>query len=152
VEAITLRCNVPLNRTLTVVMFLATVGVCHAGKKPAISEENLAKLQAVKVVFVDGNSESADKLREKMESWTCLKLTNNKSKADAIMTTEEREKTSDMHKVAASVTITMPNGDQVWSRTKTGEGFVHSGAGMAAENLLHDLAKDACPGWSRRNH
>ena len=125
---------------------------CHAEKKPAISEENLAKLQAVKTVFVDGNSESADKLREKMESWTCLKLSSNKSQADAIMSVEEREKPSDLHKLAASVVITMPNGDQVWTRTKTGEGVVHSGAGMAAENLLHDLAKDACPGWSRRNH
>jgi hypothetical protein len=133
------------------VLFVAVASLVYAGKKPAITEENLAKLQTVKILFVDGNSESADKLRERMESWTCLKLTNNKSQADAIMSTEEREKTSDMHKVAASVVITMPNGDQVWSRTKTGEGFVHSGAGMAAENLLHDLAKDACPGWSRRN-
>ena len=135
-----------------IVLLVAMASLSRAGKKPVISEENLAKLQTVKTIFVDGNSESADKLREKLESWTCLKLTNNKSQADAIMSTEEREKTSDMHKVAASVTITMPNGDQVWSRTKTGEGFVHSGAGMAAENLLHDLAKDACPGWSRRNN
>jgi hypothetical protein len=133
------------------VLFVAVASLCHAGKKPAISEENLAKLQTVKVIFVDGNSESADKLREKMESWTCLKLTNNKSQADAIMSTEEREKPSDYHKVAASVTVTIQNGDQVWSRTKTGVGVVGSGAGMAAENLLHDLAKDACPGWSRRN-
>jgi hypothetical protein len=133
-------------------LLVASVSLCHAEKKPAISEWNVAKLRGVKTVFVDGNSESADKLREKMESWTCLKLTNNKSQADAVMSVEEREKPSDLHKLAASIVITMPNGDQVWSRTKTGEGFVHSGAGMAAENLLHDLAKDACPGWSRRNH
>ena len=136
----------------TFVAFIALVPRCHAEKKPTLSEENLAKLQSIKTVFVDGNSESADKLREKMESWTCLKLTNNKAQADAIMSVEEREKPSDLHKLAASVVITMPNGDQVWTRTKTGEGVVHSGAGMAAENLLHDLAKDACPGWSRRNH
>jgi hypothetical protein len=134
--------------SFTVVAFISLVSVCAAEKKPAISAENLAKLQTVKTVFVDGNSESADKLREKMESWTCLKLTSNKSNADAIMTVDERTKpNTDLNKVAASVTITMPNGDQVWSRTKAGEGFVHSGAGMAAENLLHDLAKDACPGW-----
>src|ERR1019366_3813675 len=100
------------------VLFVAVASLCHAGKKPAISEENFAKLQTVKVIFVDGNSESADKLREKLESWTCLKLTNNESQADAIMSTEEREKPSDLHKLAASVVITMPNGDQVWSRTK----------------------------------
>lgn len=140
------------NIAFKIAAIIAMTSICRAEKRPAISEENLAKLQTVKTVFVDGNSESADKLREKLEAWTCLRLTNNKSQADAIMSTEEREKVSEMHKVAASVTITMLNGDQVWSRTKTGEGFVHSGAGMAAENLLHDLAKDACPGWSRRNH
>jgi hypothetical protein len=141
-----------MKMALSVLLLFALVLHCHAGKKPAISEENLAKLQAVKTVFVDGNSESADKLREKLESWTCLKLTNNKSQAGAVMSVEEREKPSDLHKLATSVVITMPNGDQVWTRTKAGEGVVHSGAGMAAENLLHDLAKDACPGWSRRNH
>jgi len=138
--------------SLTFGVFIALLPLCYAEKKPAISGENLAKLQSVKTVFVDGSSESADKLREKLESWTCLKLTNNKTQADAVMSVEEREKPSDLHKLAASVVITMPNGDQVWTRTKTGEGVVHSGAGMAAENLLHDLAKDACPGWSRRNH
>ena len=136
----------------TLLLCAVLASYCYAEKKPAISEENLTKLQAVKTLFVDGNSESADKLREKMESWTCLKLASNKAQADAIMSVEEREKLSDLHKLAASVVVAMPNGDQVWTRTKTGEGFVHSGAGMAAENLLHDLAKDACPGWSRRNH
>ena len=139
-------------KTASAVLLFGLASLCYAEKKPVIFEENLAKLQAVKTIFVDGNNESADKLRQKLESWTCLKLTNNKSQADAIMSAEEREKTSDMHKVAASVTITMLNGDQIWSRTKTGEGFVHSGAGMTAENLLHDLAKDACPGWSRRRN
>jgi hypothetical protein len=135
---------------LTIVALVAVTWPSGAREKPAISEENLAKLRTVKTVFVDGNNESADKFREKLEVWTCLKLANNKSQADAIINVEERERPSDLHKVAASVVATMPNGDQVWSRTKTGEGFVHSGAGMAAENLLHDLAKDACPRWSRR--
>jgi hypothetical protein len=135
-----------------IALFVAVASLSHAGKKPAITEENLAKLQTVKVLFVDGNSESADKLREKLESWTCLKLTNNKSQADAIMNVEERPKPDEgMNWLVTSITITTKTGDQVWSRSKGGGGFVHSGAGMAAENLLHDLAKDACPGWSRRN-
>jgi hypothetical protein len=53
--------------------FRSVVSPGYAGKKPAISAANLTELQAVKTVFVDGNSESADKLREKLESWTCLK-------------------------------------------------------------------------------
>jgi len=96
-----------MKMALSVLLLFALVLHCHAGKKPAISEENLAKLQAVKTVFVDGNSESADKLREKLESWTCLKLTNNKSQAGAVMSVEEREKPSDLHKLATSVVITM---------------------------------------------
>ena len=33
---------------------------------------------------------SLSQLREKLDSWTCLKLTNNRSQADAIMNVEER--------------------------------------------------------------
>ena len=69
------------------------------------------------------------------------------------MNVEERAKPDEgMNWLVSSITVTTKAGDQVWSRSKGGGGFVHSGAGMAAENLLHDLAKDACPGWSRRNH
>jgi hypothetical protein len=56
------------------------------------------------------------------------------------------------NEVSASVLLTMPNGDQVWSKNKLGgDGFIHSGAGYASVQLLRSLAKDACPGWSLRN-
>lgn len=61
-----------------------------AWKKPEIYVEHLATLQQVKSVFVDGNSESADEIRVRLESWTYLVLTNNKSQADAIISVEER--------------------------------------------------------------
>jgi hypothetical protein len=136
----------------TIAVTLLATAMSLAKDKPKIEQENLAKLQSAKAVFVDGNNESADKVRQHLESWTCLTLTNNKSTADAIMDVQEREKPSDINKVATSVTISMTNGDQIWSRTKTGEGFVHSGAGEAVEKLLHDLSKDACPGKSYRRH
>ena len=118
----------------------------------AITQENLTKLQAIKMVFVDGNSESADKIREHLESQSCFKLVNNKSKADAVMSVSEENKPGEgMQWVVASITVTTLNGDQIWSRSKGGGGFVYSGAGMATDNLLHDLRKDACPGWSRQN-
>ncbi|MFZ0797896.1 MAG: hypothetical protein WAM98_08915 [Terriglobales bacterium] len=124
-----------------------------ATDKPAIEKENLAKLQAVKTIFVDGNNESADKVRQHLESWTCLALTNNKSTADAVMDVKEQQKpNTDINKVATSLTITLPNGDLIWSRTKTGEGLVHSGAGEAVEKVLHGLSKDACPGKHYRRH
>jgi hypothetical protein len=123
-----------------------------ARDKPAIEKENLAKLQSVKTIFVDGNNESADKVRQHLEAWTCLTLSNNKTKADAIMGIEEKTIPSDINKVSTSMTITLPNGDLIWSRTKTGEGFIHSGAGEAAEKVLHDLSKDACPGSHYRRH
>jgi hypothetical protein len=127
--------------------------VAPAKDKPAIEKENLAKLQAVKTVFVDGNNESADKVRQHLESWTCLALTNNKSTADAVMDVKEQQKpNTDINKVATSLTITLPNGDLIWSRTKIGEGFVHSGAGEAVEKVLHDLSKEACPGSHYRRH
>lgn len=123
----------------------------YAGKKPGITQENLEKLRAVKTIFVEGNSESADKIREHLESHSCFTLVNNKSKADAVMSVSEENKPGEgMQWVVTSIMLTTPNGDQIWSRSKGGGGFVHSGAGMATDNLLHDLRKDACPGWSRR--
>ncbi len=138
--------------TATITAILLTVSVSPGKDKPAIEKENLAKLQAVKIIFVDGNSESADKVRQHLESWTCLKLTNNKATANAVIGVQEREKPSDIHEVATSLTIILPNGDLIWSRTKTGSGFVHSGAGEAVEKVLHDLSKDACPGQYFRRH
>jgi hypothetical protein len=118
--------------------------VSLAKDKPAIEKENLIKLQAVKTIFVDGNNESADKVRQHLESWTCLALTNNKSTADAVIDVKEQQKpNADINKVATSLTITLPNGDLIWSRTKTGE---------AVEKVLHDLSKEACPGSHYRRH
>jgi hypothetical protein len=137
----------------TIVVVVALVSMGYAGKKPAITQENLDKLRAIKLVFVDGNSESADKIREHLESQSCFALVSNKSKADAVMSVSEENKPGEgMQWVVASITLTMPDGDQIWSRSKGGGGFVHSGAGMATDNLLQDLRKDACPGWSRRSH
>src|ERR1022692_1203824 len=82
-----------------------------------------------------------------------LSLANNKSTADAVMDVKEQPKpNTDINKVATSMTVTLPNGDLIWSRTKTGEGFIHSGAGEAVEKILHDLSKDACPRSHYRRH
>jgi len=141
-----------MRTALVLALFAAFAVPSYAGKKPAITQENLEKLRAVKTVFVEGNSESADKIREHLESQSCFTLANNKSKADAVMTVSEENKPGEgMQWLVTSITLSTPNGDQIWSRSKGGGGFVHSGAGMATDNLLHDLRKDGCPGWSRRN-
>lgn len=136
-----------------IVSILLVTAMSLAKDKPAIEKENLAKLQSVKTLFVDGNNESADKVRQHLEAWTCLVLSNNKTTADAVMGVEEKTiPTSDINKVSTSMIITMPNGDVIWSRTKAGAAFVHSGAGEAVEKVLHDLSKDACPGSHYRRH
>jgi len=130
------------------VLVLPFVAVAASAGNKKVSDSALAELRSVKTIFIDGNSESADKLREKLETFSCFTLSNNKSRADAIMTTEERNAHDNVtNEVVTSVTITMANGDQVWTRSKKGGGFVHSGAGMAAEDILHDLAKEVCPNW-----
>jgi hypothetical protein len=117
----------------------------YADKKPAVNQENMEKLRAVKTIFVDGNGESSDKIREHLESQTCFTLANNKSKADAIMTISEQQVPSNDFQVhATSVTITNADGDQLWTKSKQGVGAFRSGAGMAADDLLHDLKKQAC--------
>jgi hypothetical protein len=136
-----------------VAAILLAAAMSLAKDKPAAEQENLAKLRAVRTVFVEGNNESADKVRQHLESWTCLVLSTNKTAADAVMAIDERTKpNTDINKVATSLTISLPNGDLIWSRTKTGEGFIHSGAGEAVEKVLHDLSKDACPGAHYRRH
>lgn len=121
-----------------------------AVRKPAIFQANLAELQTVKTIFVDGNSESADEIRDRLESRTCLILTNNKSRADAIMSVEERLKPNvTYNRLATSATVTLPNGDQVWSKTGIGLGFFRTGAAAAAERILDALARDACAGRSQ---
>jgi hypothetical protein len=115
-------------------------------------------LQTVRTIFIAGNSESADALRSKLDIYTCLKAALNPANVDATLTVEEAVRQSNTllmghdNKVSASVVITMPNGDQVWTKNKLGgDGFIHSGAGYAAVQLLRSLAKDACPGWTLRN-
>ena len=134
---------------------LAALGICEAQSTPA---DGKAELQTVTTVFVKGNSETANALRDKMTTYSCLQPSINEKKADAVMDVDEASRHSstmlegNTNKVASSVTITMPNGDQVWSKTKLGrDGFVHSGAGTAVVEMLRSLAKDACPGWVLRN-
>jgi len=135
---------------LIVALFIALIALAFAGTKPAITQENTAKLQSVKAVFVEGNSESADKIREHLESQSCFTLVNNKSKADAVMNVSEENKPGEGPGwLVTSITLTTPDGDQIWSKSKGGGGFVHSGAGMATDNLLHDLRKAGCPGWKK---
>ena len=123
------------------------------GKKPGILQENLTKLRTIEIVFVDGNSESADEIREKLESWTCLILTNNRSQAHAIMSVEERIKPNvTFDRLVTSVTVTMQNGDQVWSKSRTGWGLFNTGAVEAVEAILGELAKDACPDRPQRSN
>ena len=134
---------------------LAALGICEAQTTPA---DGKAELQTIGTVFIKGNSETADALRDKMTTYSCVQPSINEKKADAVMDVDEAARRSNTvlegnrNKVASSITITMPNGDQVWSKTKLGsDGFVHSGAGIAVVEILRSLAKDACPGWVLRN-
>src|SRR5258707_6915264 len=108
------------------------------------------ELQSVRTLFVKGNSETSNTLREKMSIYSCLQTALSEKKADAVMDVDETARRSDSilgghsNKVSSSVTITMPNGDVVWSKNKQGtEGLIHSGAGGAAAVLVPHLAKKA---------
>jgi hypothetical protein len=117
------------------------------------SAEDLAKLHEIKTIFVEGNNESATKIRKHLESSTCFQMVNNKSKADAVMSVSEENKPDEgMHWVVTSITLTTPDGDQIWTQSKGGGGFINSGSGMADDKLLKDLRKDACSGRSESVH
>jgi hypothetical protein len=69
--------------------FSKTEGSSLAGGRNEVAVNPTATLRSVKTIFVDGNSESADKIRKHLESQSCFALAINRSEADAVMSVSE---------------------------------------------------------------
>src|SRR5258708_38263229 len=83
------------------------------------------ELQSVRTLFVKGNSETSNTLREKMSIYSCLQTALSEKKADAVMDVDETARRTESilgghsNKVSSTVTITLPNGVVVWTYNKT---------------------------------
>jgi hypothetical protein len=110
------------------------------------------RVSALKTVFVKGNNEAAVKAREKMNDWTCFTLAINPDKADAILEFQQEQSVNgtfladSIEKSVVSATLTAKDGDMLWSGSSAHEaGFVHTGAGSAAQTILFKLNHLAFP-------
>lgn len=104
-------------------------------------------LCTIKTVFVSGNSESADFVRQQIEKATWLKLVSNASAADGVLKIAEHTHTKHFPIATQETAVSAElwkGKDLEWSETQTwGEGVFHSGAGSAVKLLLSDLDKEA---------
>ncbi|TAM80409.1 MAG: hypothetical protein EPN47_15930 [Acidobacteria bacterium] len=131
------------NALLPMLVILATTPVfarrIHKGSRH--------DLCSIKSVFVDGNSESADIVRQRIEKKTWLKLVPSEDGADGVLKIAEHTLTKHfpISTQETEVSDQLWKGKKLdWSETKTwDEGVFNSGSGSAARLLLDDLNKEA---------
>lgn len=110
------------------------------------------RLEQVTAIFVKGNSQAADKAREKLsEGKTCFSLATKADDADAVLDISDSA-TADSgtlgsfgrrHNVVSG-TLTVKAGDLIWSHTaRFSDAPFMSGAKTAADILVSNLARDA---------
>jgi hypothetical protein len=106
------------------------------------------ELCQLKTVFVEGNSESASKIRDEIPKRTWLKLAASKENVDAVLAIAETKSTGGFpmthEQTTVSGQLTKAGSDEIlWSDSASfGELPRGSGAGSAAKILLNYLSVD----------
>jgi len=112
------------------------------------------RLQAVKVIYVDGkDTEALELTKQRLEHRTCFHLTDNKAEADTILKVDQgptRPETG-VSKTNVGMTLLTPDGGFIWEGSHTGVEFSHTGVDDAVRHDLFHLAGDACPGYKRQS-
>ena len=131
-------------------LFAASHGAAKNDPAPGTAWLAKPSVTAGQSVFVTGNNEVAVNLRRKIiatdlkyGSGACLNLMQNPKPAQAILKVGEIVAASGANgrwTVYGTATLTSANGDFLWADSKQGMmGFIHSGAGDAAGDLLNSL-------------
>lgn len=101
------------------------------------------RLKAVTMIFVNGSDGFSETAREKIDSGrTCFTLSPVPSSADAVLEIVVDPTDTGTNTAAATATITLKSGEQVWSRTER----VVMSRGFAIDlinRLINRLAADA---------
>jgi hypothetical protein len=148
-----------VKKLLTVIALAGLALPAQAHKKEA--DPSVA---AVGTIYVDGDSEVSTAVRrkliaiaEKEENGACFQVAGNPDKADAVLKIGQNETTGGFWGNGRTTTVATGNltnkdGDLIWSDSKQGaNGLIHTGAGSAAENVLHSLWQSAgCDGQGRK--
>ncbi|MCI0404137.1 MAG: hypothetical protein L0212_11555 [Acidobacteria bacterium] len=110
------------------------------------------RLREVSTIFVKGNNQAAEKIRELLRKGkTCFQLATKAEDADAVLEVDA-DAAADPGSLGSfgrrewivSGTLTLKSGDLVWSKSRRfGDAPFMSGAKSGGDVLLHDLAKDA---------
>jgi hypothetical protein len=134
--------------TIAIILLAATMGL-------AKDKQINPKLQAVKVVYVDGKDTEALQLtKQRLEHRTCFRLTENKSEADAILKVDQGPTRPEegVSKTNVGMTLVAPDEGFIWEGSHTGVEFTHTGVDDAVRHDLFHLAGDACAGYLPCDH
>ncbi len=106
------------------------------------------ELCEIKLIWVEGNSESANFVRKDIPKRTWMALAASAKTADAAMKVSEVRSEKNFpirtERVTVSAEIEKPDGTLIWSGSESfDEGVFNSGAGSAADILVHNIRDDA---------
>jgi len=144
-----------MRELLTLMKAILTVWLLGVSVLAFAKDKNVnPKLQAVKVVYVDGRDTEALQLtKQRLEHRTCFHLTENKAEADAVLKVDQgptRPETG-VSKTNVGMTLLAPDGGFLWEGSHTGVEFSHTGVDDAVRHDLFHLAGDACLGYKRQS-
>jgi hypothetical protein len=106
------------------------------------------RVRDVRTVFIRGNNEAALRGRQDLSKWTCFRLANSPSQADATLDFSQQQGGALFHanRSIVSAELTTKDGDVLWSGSATrGDGPINTGAGSAASYVLRQLQAGAFP-------
>jgi len=135
-------------RLISILVFGA-LAICRVGgAKTKVLD---SRIKDVRKVFVKGNNEAAERVREDLTKNGCLSLAGNAEVADAVMeiSTDTSSQGGAFGSIGArnwivSSTLTLKSGDLIWSKSTRGPDAPFNGGGKTAGKLLVKyLSKDA---------
>ena len=110
------------------------------------------RVRDVRTIFIKGNNEAAVKARQNLANWTCFRLANNPSRADATLDFSQQQSVSgaifsaNQERSIVSAELTAKDGDVLWSGSATEDaGLINTGAGSAARYVLYQLQFETFP-------
>jgi hypothetical protein len=132
-----------ISKLLVVTLVLASTPVWAVRAKPD------PRLSAVTSIFVTGNNQAAEKIREQLSKGkSCLTLALKADEADAVLDVSTDTKSQGDSGFGAfgarewivSGTLTLKSGELVWSKSERfGDAPFRSGGKVAGDLLLHRL-------------
>ena len=130
--------------------FLSLPGIALASRRKTADLD--PRVRDVRIVFIKGNNEAAVRARQNLSKWTCFRLANSPSHADAILDFSQQQSVSgalisaNRERSIVSAELTAKEGDVLWSGSATQDaGIINTGAGSAAtcQQLVTPRLRDA---------